>query len=187
MKKIFVILSVLISVNALADVPCGSVIKIPAEELKGLRDPSCIGLNTTKRGSIAVASGSDEEGNLVIKKFYINRAGETRMIAHLDLSGLQKDSIPYFAFQQSCGIGLITSRIVDDSEVLLIFSDSNIIKWNSFIHTVETLHSNYDPDAIYTCEGYTPSIDADKERIQFDAKNRTLTLLNGDESLLIRF
>lgn len=187
MKNIFIILSMLVSMNVFADARCSTAINIPEVELKGLQDPSCIGLKTTKRGSIAVVSGSDADGNLVLKKFYINPVGESRTIAQIDLSWLQKDSIPYYGFKQNCGIGLITSRVVDDGEVLLIFSNQNIVKWNGFIQTIETLHSTYDPDAIYTCQGYTPSIDADQERIQFDADKRTLTLLNGNEPLVVRF
>jgi hypothetical protein len=181
MKNVFAPFSTialaLLSVTAHAsDVKCGDSVTIPSELLNDLDEVSCIGLD--REIGLAVVSGTSASG-LTFKTIELDRNGRARkVVAAVSPEATEEKTTPYYAFERNCGLALITSRVVDRDEVLLIFDNLTVIRWNwrNPNSRIVALASDYDPKAFYLCYGIQEGIDTYAELIDFDRAAGKMTV-----------
>jgi hypothetical protein len=190
MTGIFYVLALAsISAPALAtELKCGHSVVIPSEFVSDLRDPACIALD--RRADLAVVSGDTDSG-LVMKAIRLDRSGRARdVVRTLTKEEAQEETTPFYAMSRSCGLALITARIVDEKEVLLIFDNLTVIRWHwdSPNPRLVALATNFDPEGGYLCYGIEAGIDTHAELIDFDRGAGTLTVRDEYRgSVTVRF
>ena len=87
-------------------------------------------------------------------------------------------------------MALISSRIVSQNEILLIFDNLTAVLWkyDSDQNDLGLLMTSYSTEYAYLCYGINEGIDTMSELIDFDKTNRVLTLKdNSGESLTAFF
>jgi hypothetical protein len=185
----FAIATTFVSITAQAsELKCGESVVIPSEHVSDLDNVSCIGLDMD--AGLAVVSGTGVSG-LTIKAIELDRSGRARKVVRiLTPEETEENTVPYYAFKRNCGLALITSRVVDSDEVLLIFDNLTVIRWNwsNPNPRIVALASDYNPKTIYLCYGIQEGIDTHAELIDFDRASGKMTVRGtGRDSVTVRF
>ncbi|MCB9094462.1 MAG: hypothetical protein H6621_05265 [Halobacteriovoraceae bacterium] len=101
---------------------------------------------------------------------------DNQTFASLTKDDFYQDTLGYYTFDRLCGLSLITARIVSDDEVLLIFDNFSVLRWNLTLNKAVEIYTDFDPNLAYLCYGIASGVDTYKQYIELDTQKRELTL-----------
>ena len=165
-----------------SDIVCTPEVSVPDSVATELQYPSCIGLSK----KLAIIAGYADQGQ-VLKVVSLENS---KIVTTLKKSQVQKNTLAEYALKGNCGLALMTSKIISETEALVVFDNLNVLKWNFKENKASTLNSTYDPKTMYFCSGLEAGVDNYNDVVKLDTKKRTLTLQSlsrNDQSVVIKY